>query len=72
MDPLSRFADAHPLLMAVGGYLVTAAVGTMPPRGTRWSAGVAYDWFFDWAHVVLNQRVQRPSLSAETPAQPKN
>lgn len=64
MDPLTQFVTAHPLLTAVGGYVATAVVGTMPARGSKWNWDTAYGWFFDCAHVLLNQHPSRPTLPA--------
>ena len=58
----------HGVLLFVAWYAVQAGIATMPPKGTVWRVGVFYDWFFDWAHMMLNIRTQLTSLR-EPPGQ---
>jgi hypothetical protein len=53
----------------VCGLVVTAAISTMPAAGAPLSWRTLYGWIYDGAHLFLNLR--RPTLPAETPANPK-
>lgn len=51
------------------GLLVTAGIATMPATSSTLSWRTLYTWIYEWAHLFLNLR--RPTLPAETPANPK-
>lgn len=53
----------------VTGLVVTAGITTMPEAGSPLSWRTLYAWIYEWAHLFLNMR--RPTLPAETPANPK-
>lgn len=63
-----NFLQSHWTVIGGGAlYLLVAARATMPEPGTKFNA---YRWFYDFTGVLVNQH-QRPTLSAETPGNPK-
>lgn len=41
-------------LIVGGAYAGIAAVNTMPKPGEKIDVGRIYQWFYDWAHMMLN------------------
>lgn len=40
----------------IAGYVATAVISTMPPKGCEWNRDTLYSWLFDCAHMLLNSR----------------
>jgi hypothetical protein len=61
----------HPIVDTIAIYVALGLVGTMPPKGVKWSAETLYDWFYDFAHVVINfiPASRRPATES-APTQP--
>jgi hypothetical protein len=51
-------------------YALLAGISTMPPKGTKWTADTIYDWFYDWTHLLVNQRGQSRKLPLDQTQQP--
>lgn len=69
-----NFFSQHPFLDGIAAYLALALVGSMPAKGTKWSAEVLYDWAYDFLHVAINllPPSRRPALDPIQPAGPAN
>jgi len=67
-----NFVVDHPLLDTVALYVAFGLIGTMPAKGTHWTAETLYDWFYDFAHVVMNfvPPSRRPPGFDANPTQP--
>jgi hypothetical protein len=58
-----RFVSDHwEVVSGVALYVSLAAVSTMPPKGTKFSVDVLYDWAYDFSHMLVNQRGQKRVL----------
>lgn len=53
---MDEYVKSNQFLLGIAAYLGLGAIATMPPKGTKLTWSVLYDWFFDFTHMILNQR----------------
>ena len=63
------FLSQHAAVIGiVAVYLLIAWVNTMPAKGAAWTAGTFYNWFYDFAHILINAAEKRYPTLAEVQA----
>lgn len=65
---MTNFLQAHhEILIFALSTLSLSVVSTMPPPGTKWTWGTAYDWAYDSIHLFISIATHKP----EPPATPE-